>query len=192
MMEIKILSKKILSGKKYLLSEIEYRYTDVKGEEKVATREVYDRKNGAVVLLYNPEKKTVVLTRQFRMPSFLNGNKSGMLIEACAGVLDEDDPELCARREAEEETGYRISEVKKVFEVYMSPGGITEILYFFTGIYSENSKISEGGGLEAENEEIDVLEMPFEKAYAMIGTGEIRDAKTIMLLQHAVISKLFG
>lgn len=191
-MEIKILSKKILSGKKYLLSEIEYRYTDVKGEEKVATREVYDRKNGAVVLLYNPEKKTVVLTRQFRMPSFLNGNKSGMLIEACAGVLDEDDPELCARREAEEETGYRISEVKKVFEVYMSPGGITEILYFFTGIYSENSKISEGGGLEAENEEIDVLEMPFEKAYAMIGTGEIRDAKTIMLLQHAVISKLFG
>jgi GDP-mannose pyrophosphatase NudK len=153
------------------------------------SREAYDRGNGATILLYNKEQNTVILTRQFRLPTFVNGNESGMLIETCAGLLDLDNPEDCIRRETEEETGYRISHVRKIFDVYMSPGSVTEILHFFVGEYSKDQKVNEGGGVD-EDENIEVLELPFDKAYNMISTGEIKDAKTIMLLQYAKLNQL--
>ena len=130
------------------------------------------------------------MTRQFRLPTFINGNPDGMLIEACAGLLDKDDPENCIRRETEEETGYLIKDVKKVFEAYMSPGSVTEILYFFVAAYTKDMKITAGGGIEEEQENIEVLELPFVKALEMIESGEIKDGKTIMLLQYAQIHQL--
>jgi nudix-type nucleoside diphosphatase (YffH/AdpP family) len=154
------------------------------------TREVYDRGNGAGILLYNKETKTVVLTKQFRMPTFINGNQSGMLIEVCAGQLDQDSPEDCIKRETEEETGYKIQEVTKVYEAYMSPGSVSEILYLFIGAYTKEMKRGEGGGVD-HGEEIDVLEVKFDEAMRMIESGEIKDAKTIMLLQYASIKKIF-
>ncbi|MEY4084431.1 MAG: hypothetical protein RL074_218 [Bacteroidota bacterium] len=157
-------------------------------ESEIQVREVYDRGNGAVILLYNSNKKTVVLTRQFRLPTYLNGNTSGMVIEACAGLLDTENPEECIIRETEEETGYRLSSVKKVFQSYMSPGSVTEILHFFIGEYQSEMKVSEGGGLAEEHENIEVLEYSFDEAYQMIASGEINDAKTIMLLQYAKIN----
>jgi nudix-type nucleoside diphosphatase (YffH/AdpP family) len=151
---------------------------------------VYDRGNGSAILLYNSKQKTVILTRQFRLPTYLNENKSGMMIEVCAGLLDEDNPEQCIIRETEEETGYRITKVEKVMETYMSPGAVTEILYLFTGEYDESMKVSDGGGVAHEEENIDVMEMSYDEAYAMIASGEIKDAKTIILLQHAKINNL--
>jgi nudix-type nucleoside diphosphatase (YffH/AdpP family) len=148
------------------------------------TREVYDRGNGSTILLYNREQRTVILTRQFRLPTFVNGNESGMLIEACAGLLDEDNPEDCIRRETEEETGYRIKDVRKIFEAYMSPGSVTEILHFFIAAYSRSMKVNDGGGVDHEEENIEVLELNIDEALKMIETGAIRDAKTIMLLQY--------
>ena len=144
-----------------------------------------------MILLYNLTKKTVVLTRQFRLPTYLNGNTSGMVIEACAGLLDAENPEECIIRETEEETGYRLSSFKKVFQSYMSPGSVTEILHFFIGEYQPNMKVSDGGGLAEEHENIEVLEYSFDQAYQMIATGEIVDAKTIMLLQYAKINLPF-
>ena len=154
------------------------------------TREAYDRGNGAAILLYNKGNKTIILTSQFRMPTFLNGNENGMMIEVCAGVLDQQNAEDCIRKEIEEETGYSIKDVHKIFEVYMSPGSVTDIVYFFVGEYSQDMKSSDGGGLADEQENIEVLEMLFDKAYEMIASGEIKDAKTIMLLQYAKINKL--
>ena len=153
-------------------------------------REAYDRGNGAAILLYNRQKGTVVLTQQFRMPTYVNGNASGMLIEVCAGLLDGDNPEECIRKEVEEETGYLVTDVRKVFECYMSPGSVTEILYFFIGEYEEKMKVGKGGGAEDETENIEVLEHTFEHALQMIKQGLIKDAKTIMLLQYAELNKL--
>jgi len=182
--EIKIQKEEILSDNWYILRKFTYDFKLKNGSWQTQSREAYDRGNGATILLYNLEQKSVILTRQFRLPSFVNGNPSGMLIEACAGLLDKDSPEDCIRREVEEETGYKVSHVRKIFEAYMSPGSVTEILYFFIAEYAANMKVHEGGGVEHEQEEIEVLEFPFEKALAMIDDGEIRDAKTIMLLQH--------
>lgn len=182
---IKILEKKLLSDNWYKLYKYTFEIENGKGEKQVQHREAYDRGNGAVILLYNKEKNTVILTRQFRLPTYINGNPDGMMIEACAGLLDEDNPEDCIRRETEEETGYRITHVQKVFEAYMSPGSVTEILYFFVAEYSSDQKVNEGGGVEEETEDIEVLEVDFGKALKMVGTGEIKDAKTIMLLQYA-------
>jgi GDP-mannose pyrophosphatase NudK len=182
--QITIISTQILSDNKYILRKINYEYTEKNGERMMQTREVYDRGNGAVILLYNKEAKTVILTRQFRLPTYVNGNATGMLIEACAGLLDKDDPERAIRRETEEETGYKIGAITKVFEAYMSPGSVTEMLYFFIAEYSASMKVNEGGGLEEEQEDIEVLELPFEQALTMMRSGEIRDGKTIMLLQH--------
>ena len=148
------------------------------------SREAYDRGNGAVILLYNKAQQTVILTRQFRMPTYVNGNPDGMMIEACAGLLDKENPEECIRRETEEETGYKITEVKKLFELYMSPGSVTEILYFFVAEYSKEMKVNEGGGAEGEHENIEVLELPFNEAWSMVERGEIMDAKTVILLQY--------
>ncbi|MEG1228113.1 MAG: NUDIX domain-containing protein [Flavobacterium sp.] len=188
--EIKITETSLLSDNWYILNKVNFTYQ--KENEKIQThvREVYDRGNGAGILLYNTTKKTVILTRQFRLPTFLNGNKTGMMIEVCAGLLDQDNPEECIIRETEEETGYRIKKVQKVVETYMSPGAVTEILYLFTGQYDESMKVSDGGGLDSEQENIEVLEYTFDEAYAMIESGEIVDAKTIILLQHAKIKGL--
>jgi nudix-type nucleoside diphosphatase (YffH/AdpP family) len=181
---IKILKSEILSDNWYVLRKITYEYSKKDGTRLTQSREAYDRGNGAVILLYNKEQKSVILTRQFRLPTYVNGNQSGMLIEACAGLLDKDHPEDCIKRETEEETGYKITEVEKIFEAYMSPGSVTEILYFFIAEYSKGMKVTEGGGVEHEEENIEVLEMNIDNAMKMIATGEIKDGKTIMLLQH--------
>ena len=181
---VKILKTEILSDNWYTLNKVTFEYQKKDGRLETQSREAYDRGNGATILLYNKESKTVILTKQFRLPTYINGNEDGMLIEACAGLLDIDNPEDCIRKETEEELGYEISDVKKVFEVYMSPGSVTEILYFFIAEYSKSMKVNEGGGLADEQEEIEVLELDIDKALAMIDSGEIKDAKTIMLLQH--------
>jgi GDP-mannose pyrophosphatase NudK len=182
--KIKITKTEVLSNNWYLLKKITYDYLKKDGTWQRQDREAYDRGNGATILLYNKEFKTVILTRQFRLPTFINGNDTGMLIEACAGLLDKDDPEECIKRETEEETGYKILDVKRVFEAYMSPGSVTEILYFFIGEYVKSMKISDGGGIENEQEEIEVLELSIDRALQMIDAGEIKDGKTIMLLQY--------
>ncbi|MEP6926915.1 MAG: GDP-mannose pyrophosphatase NudK [Ginsengibacter sp.] len=182
--EIKILKTEILSDNWYTLKKVTYEYLQSDGTWHTQQREAYDRGNGAAILLYNKEEKSVILTRQFRMPSFINGNDTGMLIEACAGLLDNDNPEDCIRRETEEETGYKINDVRKIFEAYMSPGSVTEILHFFIAEYSKAMKVNEGGGVAHEQENIEVLEISFEQAMNMIKNGEIKDAKTIMLLQY--------
>lgn len=185
--DIKIQKTELLSDNWYILNKVTFDYQKKDDSWVSQKREVYDRGNGAAILLYNSQQKTVILTRQFRLPTYLNGNKSGMMIEVCAGLLDQDHPEQCIIRETEEETGYRITKVDKVMETYMSPGAVTEILYLFVGEYNESMKVSDGGGVEHEEENIDVMEMSYDQAYAMIESGEIKDAKTIMLLQYAKI-----
>ncbi len=190
--KIQITKTELLSDNWYLLNKVTFEFTPENGEPEIQRREVYDRGNGAAILLYNKEKQTVILTRQFRLPTFLNGNESGMMIEVCAGLLDENNPEDCIKRETEEETGYRIQDVKKVFEAYMSPGAVTEILYFFTAEYHPEMKVSEGGGLASEHEYIEVMELNFNQAMEMVYTGEIKDAKTIILLLHAKSQSLLN
>jgi GDP-mannose pyrophosphatase NudK len=182
--EVKIQQVEVLSDNWYTLRKITFDFRKSDGTWETLSREAYDRGNGATILLYNRALRTVILTRQFRMPTYLNGNESGMLIEACAGLLDRDNAEDCIRRETEEETGYQIRDVRKVFEAYMSPGSVTEILYFFTAEYEATMKVSEGGGHESEHEDIEVLELDFDVAMGMVKSGEIRDGKTILLLQH--------
>lgn len=159
------------------------------GDWQRQVRETYDRGDGAGILLYNEEKKTVILTRQFRFAVYFN-DEPGYLIEVCAGKLDGDDPVTCAKKEAEEETGYRVSEVRQVYRSYMSPGSVTERLSLFVGKYDAASKVSEGGGHVHEGEDIEVLELPFAEALRMLETGEINDAKTVMLLQYAALNGL--
>ncbi len=189
---IEILKTEVLSDNWYTLRKVTYNYQKKDGSWENQSREAYDRGNGATILLYNKNLKTVILTQQFRLPTYVNGNKTGMMIEACAGLLDKDNPEECIRRETEEETGYKVSSVQKLFEVYMSPGSVTEIVYFFAAEYSKEMKITEGGGIAEEQENIEVLEYDFDQAYNMIASGEIKDAKTIMLLQYAKINGLLA
>ncbi len=188
--KIKIKQTDLLSNNWYLLNKVTFDYLRKDGVWITQKREVYDRGNGAGILLYNREQKTIILTRQFRLPSYLNGNETGMMIEVCAGLLDQDHPEQCIIRETEEETGYRIKSVQKILETYVSPGAVTEILHLFIGEYDATMKVNDGGGLEHEHEEIEVIEIPFDEAYHMIASGEIKDAKTIILLQYAKINKL--
>jgi GDP-mannose pyrophosphatase NudK len=188
--KVKISKTEILSDNWYTLRKVTFDYLQKDGTWQTQSREAYDRGNGATILLYNKELNSVILTRQFRLPSFINGNPSGMLIEACAGLLDKNNAEDCIKKETEEETGYKISKVQKIFEAYMSPGSVTEILYFFVAEYSKEMKVSGGGGLAEEQENIEVLELDFDQAYNMILSGEIKDGKTIMLLQYAKIHKL--
>ncbi|MFB4360952.1 GDP-mannose pyrophosphatase NudK [Pantoea sp. BS_8] len=183
---ITIIKDKLLSENWFVLRNITYELTDSHGDVVRHKREVYDRGNGATILLYNREKNSVVLTRQFRVATYVNGNEDGMLIEACAGLLDDDSPEDCIRKEAIEETGYAVGEVEKLYSVYMSPGGVTELIHFFAAEYHESLRENAGGGVE--DEAIDVLEMPFPQAMAWVKDGRIRDGKTIMLLQHALIA----
>lgn len=192
MEKVKIIKTDILSNNWYILKKVTYEYLKKDGSWQTQNREAYDRGNGAAILLYNKAQQTVILTRQFRMPTFINGNESGMLIEACAGLLDKDNAEDCIKRETEEETGYKITDVKKVFEAYMSPGSVTEMLYFFIAEYSKEMKVNDGGGIEHEQEDIEVLEIPFTQAIEMMNSGEIKDGKTIMLLQYLQLKGSLG
>jgi len=185
---VRIIKTDVLSDNWYTLRKVTYEIQK-DGVWETRSREAYDRGNGAAILLYHVKERKVILTRQFRLPTFVNGNPSGMLIEACAGLLDKDNPEDAIRRETEEETGYKVAHVRKIFEAYMSPGSVTEILYFFVAEYERSMKVHEGGGVD-EGEDIEVLELDADKAMQMVDSGEIRDAKTIMLLQYAKLSKL--
>lgn len=187
---VKILKTEILSDNWYILRKVTFNYQTKNGSWQQQSREAYDRGNGATILLYNTSQKTVILTQQFRLPTFINGNPTGMLIEACAGLLDKDNAEDCIRRETEEETGYKITDIRKIFELYMSPGSVTEILYFFIAEYSKAMKVNEGGGAHDEQENIEVLELPFNKAIEMVDAGEIKDAKTVILLQYLKLHNL--
>ncbi len=189
---IRIVEEKLLSDHWYTLKTTAFDLQRRDGSWQRQHRETYDRGNGAVILLYNRGHQTVVLTRQFRFPTFVNGNAGGMMVEACAGLLDQDDPETCIKRETEEETGYQISQVRKVMEAYMSPGSVTEKLHFFVGEYSAADKVSAGGGHAHEGEDIEVLEPTLTEALAMVQDGHIMDAKTIMLLQFAALNQLMA
>ena len=189
-LKIELIKEKVLSENYFVLRNFTYDLTRSNGEVIRHKREVYDRGNGATILLYNRQKQTVVLIRQFRMATWVNGNPDGMLIEACAGLLDADEPEACARKEAMEETGFEIGEIKKLFELYMSPGGVTELIHFFAAEYTDAQRASAGGGVE--DEDIEVLELPFTRALAMIASGEIRDGKTVLLLNWLQLSGLMA
>ena len=185
---VRITDEMLLSDNWYVLKRYTFDYQQANGEWASQQREAYDRGNGATILLYNPGADTVILTRQFRLPTYVNGNSSGMLIETCAGLLDDDHPDDAIRREMEEETGYRISAVEKVMEAYMSPGSVTERLFFYLAEYSADTTRNTGGGIDEE--EIDVLELPFPEAMRMVNSGEIMDGKTIMLLYHLRLRQL--
>lgn len=189
---VRNIKSEVLSDNWYTLNNINFDYQFENGQWVNQSRESYDRGNGATILLYNASKKTVLLIEQFRMPTYVNGNESGMIIETCGGLLDGDDPISCILKETEEEVGFKIAKVEKVFEAYMSPGAVTEILHCFVAEYSDDMKVSEGGGLLSEQEEIRILEIDFKKAIKMVERGEIKDAKTIMLLQYAQLHKLLG
>lgn len=185
---VQIENTELLSDDWYVLQKTTFKHRRVDGSWQTLTRETYDRGNGATILLFNIERGTVVLTRQFRYPTFVNGNTEGRLIETAAGLLDSAHPEKRIRQEAEEETGYRLKNVELVFEAYMSPGSVTERLYFYVASYDESDRISGGGGNYDEGEDIEVLELKFSDAMSKIQNGEIRDGKTIMLLQHAALN----
>lgn len=192
MNSVNIIKTEILSDNWYTLKKITYQSRQKDGSVITQSREAYDRGNGATILLYNKKSGNIILTRQFRLPTFINGNPDGCLIESCAGLLDKDNPEVCIKRETEEETGFKIASVTKIFEAYMSPGSVTEMLYFFVAEYAPVMKVSDGGGVEEENENIEVLELSFINAVEMIKTGEIKDGKTIMLIQYAQINNLLN
>lgn len=188
---IKNISYNTLSSEWATLNRIDYDYQFKDGSWKRLSRESYDRGNGTSVLLYNKKKGTVILTKQFRMPAYANDKNDGMSIEVCAGALDNDEsPETCIIREIEEEVGYKINQVTKVLEAYTSPGAVTEKMYMFIAEYSEEMKVNNGGGVHAEDEDIEVLEIAFKEAIQMIHDFEIKDAKTIMLLQYAQTNNL--
>ena len=187
---VRVQSVEVLSEDWYVLKKTTFDFRRRDGSVQRLSRETYDRGNGATLLLFNAARGTVVLTRQFRFPAYVNGLADGMLLEACAGLLDGRDPSDCIRREAEEETGFVVRSPRKVLEAYMSPGSVTEKLHFFVAPYEERDRVSAGGGEAAEGEDIEVLELPFETALRMVEAGEIQDAKTVLLLQHAALKGL--
>ena len=184
---VRVLDVTVLSNDWYVLKKSTFEHRRRDGTWQRVTRETYDRGNGAVLLLFNAHRGTVVLTRQFRFPAYMNGCADGMLVEACAGLLDGDDPETCIRREAEQETGYVVRAPRKLFAAYMSPGSVTEKLHFFAAEVEPADRRSAGGGEAHEGEDIEVLELPLQQALDMIAGGLIEDGKTIMLLQHAAL-----
>jgi nudix-type nucleoside diphosphatase (YffH/AdpP family) len=183
---IRVQNVRVLSENHYTLKTTTFAWRRANGAWQTQHRETYDRGNGATLLPYNLAQRTVVLVRQFRYPAFVNGYND-LLIEAAAGLLDNESPEVRIRAEAEEETGYRLGDIRKVFEAFMSPGAVTEKLHFFVAAYEPAMKIGSGGGIADEGEDIEVLELPIDLALAMIGDGRIADAKTIILLQYAAL-----
>jgi len=188
---VRIRSEEVLSDDWAVLKKtvLDYRRRD--GQWETQIRQTYDRGDGAVILPFDPQRSTVLLVRQFRFPAYVVGHREP-LIEACAGLLDEDDPETCIKREAEEELGYRLTHVRRLYAPYMSPGSVTERLYCYAAPYTPDDRTADGGGLAEEGEDIEVVELPFAKALAMVGTGEIADAKTMLLLQWAALSGPFA
>jgi nudix-type nucleoside diphosphatase (YffH/AdpP family) len=187
---VRIVEERILSDDWYILKKTTFDYRSRGGHWQRQSRETYDRGNGAVLLLFNVDRDTVVLTRQFRLPAYVNGCADGLLIEACAGLLDGEDPHTCIRREAQEETGFVVRAPRKILEAYMSPGSVTEKLHFFVAEYDPEDRVSEGGGDAAEGEDIEVIEISLASALEMMANGTIQDGKTIMLLQYAALSGL--
>ncbi|CAB3800140.1 NUDIX domain-containing protein [Pararobbsia alpina] len=186
---VRIVDSTVLSDDWYTLRKVTFDFLRRDGKWQRQSRETYDRGNGATILLHSRQTRNIVLTRQFRMPAFVNGH-DGMLLETAAGLLDNATPEERIRMEAEEETGYRVREVRKVFEAYMSPGSVTEKLYFYLGEYDASMRVNDGGGIEGEGEDLEVIEMPLRTALRFIEDGEIVDGKTIMLLQHLALCEL--
>jgi nudix-type nucleoside diphosphatase (YffH/AdpP family) len=184
---VRILGTTVLSDDWYVLRKVTFDFLRRDGSWQRQSRETYDRGNGATILLHDRQTGNVLLTRQFRMPAFVNGH-DGMLIETPGGLLDDASPEERIRAEVEEETGYRVRHVEKVFEAFMSPGSVTEKLYFYLGDYDSSMRVSDGGGVEEEGEEIETIEVPLQTALRMIDSGEIMDGKTIMLLQYAALN----
>lgn len=187
---IKNLQTQILSKNWGILKKCTYEYLLPNNHWETQVREAYDRGDGATVLLFNPTTNKIILTKQFRLPTFLNGNETGQMVETCAGKIENEGPEVCIRREAEEETGIIINELTKIMEVYMSPGSVTELIHFYTAPYNDEMKVHSGGGNISEQENIEVLEMPLSEAMNKIRSGEIKDGKTIILLQYAFIEGL--
>ena len=184
---IRVHNVRLLSDNHSVLKTTAFEWRRANGEWQTQARETYDRGNGATLLPYNLAQRSVVLVRQFRYPAYVNGHDD-LLIEAAAGLLDNQSPENRIRAEVEEETGYRLGHVRKVFEAFMSPGAVTEKLHFFVAEYEPHMRIGSRGGIASEGEDIEVLELPIDQALAMIGDGRIADAKTIMLLQYAVLN----
>jgi len=182
---VEIVKTEVLSDNWYVLRKVTFRLRKRDGSWETQSREAYDRGNGATILPYDLSRRTVILTRQFRLPTFVNGNSSGMLIEACAGLLDDENPKQCITRELREETGFELHNVRKVMQAYMSPGSVTEILHFFVAEYTPSQRASVGGGVEEED--IEVMELTLEEAQGKVAQGEICDGKTIMLLQYAAL-----
>ncbi|HCR4096676.1 NUDIX domain-containing protein [Providencia rettgeri] len=187
--QLRNIKEKLLSDNWYILKKYTYELQRRDGNWQQQEREVYDRGNGAVILLYNKIKNSIILIRQFRMPMYVNGYQH-FLIEAAAGLLDDASPETRIIAEAEEETGFKVDKIEKVFEAFMSPGSVTEKLYFYIAEYNDNNRSNAGGGLAEEGEDIEVIEWPFPKALEAIKTGEIVDGKTIMLIQHLALNSI--
>ncbi|SAL46353.1 NUDIX hydrolase [Caballeronia arvi] len=183
---VRILKTEVLSDDWYVLRKVTFDFLRRDGTWQRQSRETYDRGNGATILLHDRKTGNVLLTRQFRMPAFVNGHH-GMLVETPGGLLDDASPEERIRAEVEEETGYRVHHVEKIFEAFMSPGSVTEKLYFYLGDYDSSMRVSDGGGVLEEGEEIETIEVPLQTALEMIERGEIMDGKTIMLLQYAAL-----
>jgi nudix-type nucleoside diphosphatase (YffH/AdpP family) len=188
---IRIREIKVLSDNWYVLRKATFDWRRADGAWQTQSREAYDRGNGAALIPYNRAAGTVVLTRQFRYPAWSNGY-DGLLVEAAAGLLDTAEPEARIRKEVEEETGYRLGEITRVFDCFMSPGSVTERLYLFVAEYEPGMRVGAGGGLEGEGEDIEVVELPFAQAMAMVPSGAICDAKTILLLQHLALTVFCG
>ena len=189
---VKLKDIQVLSHKKYLLRNIVFDYQKKDGSIELQKREVYDHGDAATVLLYNKEKRTIVMVRQFRIVAFMDNENDGMLLETCAGLLEGKDAHEVIVREIEEETGFHITDVTLVYDAYSSAGSLSEKLYFFIAEYTDAQKLSPGGGLQHEQEELEVIEMPFDEAVKMMYTGKIKDVKSIVLLQYAIINQLFG
>ena len=187
---IRIVGVETLADDWYVLRKYRFDFRRSDGSWQTLSREAYDRGNGAVILLYSRARRSVFLTRQFRLPAFVNGHPDGMLLEAPAGLLDADDAsaETAIRREAEEETGYRVQDVTRIGEYFMSPGSVTERVAFFTGSYRAGERVSEGGGVASEGEDIEIVEVTLAEAIAMVERGEIVDAKTVLLLRLAQVA----
>jgi nudix-type nucleoside diphosphatase (YffH/AdpP family) len=184
---IRVQDVRVLSDNYATVKDTTFEWRRATGEWQTQARETYDRGDAATLLPYNLAQRTVVLVRQFRYPAYASGHDD-LLIEAAAGLLEHETPEIRIRAEAEEETGYRLGDIRKVFEAFMSPGALTEKMHFFVAEYSPAMRVGSGGGIAAEGEEIEVLELPIDQALAMISDGRIADAKTIILLQYAALN----